>query len=93
MFDFRNHFTRIVALVAIMAAVVLTHRAAADVVTTGVVSPIPPAAGGTFATQLIVGNGTNEESRLMRTEIIAPTRAYYMGDASGGTCALRHTCH
>lgn len=62
MCDFRNLSPPVVALLAIVAASCLAHRAAAAVVTTGVVSPIPPSAGGTFTTQLIVGNGTNEQT-------------------------------
>ncbi|MEX2091072.1 MAG: hypothetical protein WD971_00265, partial [Pirellulales bacterium] len=35
-------------------------RVAADVMTVGVVDPIPPAGGGVFTSQLIVGDGTDD---------------------------------
>ncbi|MGD9632284.1 MAG: PEP-CTERM sorting domain-containing protein [Pirellulales bacterium] len=62
MFDFRKLSPRVVALAAGIAAICLAQGVSGDVVTTGVVSPIPPSGGGTFTTQLTVGNGTNEES-------------------------------
>lgn len=54
--------SRVALLAVLVATACFAHRAAAAVVTNGAVSPIPPAAGGTFTTQLIVGNGTNPET-------------------------------
>lgn len=54
--------SRVVLLAGLMASACIACRATAAVVTNGVVTPIPPSAGGTFTTQLIVGNGTNEET-------------------------------
>jgi T5SS/PEP-CTERM-associated repeat protein len=49
----------------VLAAVVLlcpAGRATADVVTVGVVAPVPPSNGGTFTSQLIVGEGDDDTS-------------------------------
>jgi T5SS/PEP-CTERM-associated repeat protein len=47
---------------AILATLFGAEPAAADVTTVGVVAPIPPVNGGTSSGQLIVGNGTDEDS-------------------------------
>lgn len=57
----RRLTARSTALAAALVCV-LTCRSQADVVTVGAVNPIPPAGGGTFNTQLIVGDGTDETS-------------------------------
>ncbi len=57
----QSMLSRFAALVAIVAVLIPTGRVAADVVTVGVVSPVPPTGGGVSTSQLIVGNGTNEE--------------------------------
>jgi T5SS/PEP-CTERM-associated repeat protein len=61
MFAFRSP-SRAAIFTTLLASAFLSHRALAAVVTVGEVSPIPPSAGGTFNTQLIVGDGTEEET-------------------------------
>ena len=53
---------RLAALVAISVLLCPAGRLAADVVTVGVVSPVPPPGGGTSSAQLIVGNGSDDDS-------------------------------
>lgn len=53
---------RSAALVAILALLCPVGPLVADVVTVGVVAPVPPSAGGTSSAQLIVGNGNNSDS-------------------------------
>jgi T5SS/PEP-CTERM-associated repeat protein len=53
---------RFIALVALLVAIVAAGIAPAAVTTTGEVTPIPPANGGTASTQLIVGAGTDDTS-------------------------------
>ena len=53
---------RFVALVALFVALCPADRIRAGVTTSGVVTPIPPANGGTATTQLIVGAGTDDSS-------------------------------
>lgn len=62
MSDFRSLSTRVAIAAGFMLVAGATAHTVAAVVTTGVVSPIPPSAGGTFTSQLIVGNGTNPQS-------------------------------
>ena len=53
---------RFAALVAVSVLLCPAGRLAADVVTVGAVTPIPPVGGGTSTAQLIVGAGTDETS-------------------------------
>jgi T5SS/PEP-CTERM-associated repeat protein len=62
--DCLTQFGRVqfVALLAVATLLCPASRLAADVVSVGAVAPVPPAAGGTSNSQLVVGAGSDETS-------------------------------